>query len=150
MEYLCTAVLLIMSCACVLVNNDRKKRKWWVRPWILKRDEKGAFSLVNEEFEAADDTESFKGFLRMDKETFEKLLSLVKEDIMKEATHLRVTILAKSRLILTLRFLATGESFRSLQFTFRIGLSTISRIIPEVCTAICRKLIPIYVKVSLI
>ena len=37
------------------------------------------------------------------------------------------------RLVLTIRFLATGESFASLHFQFRIGKSTISYTVREVC-----------------
>ncbi|XP_048036196.1 protein ALP1-like [Megalobrama amblycephala] len=40
------------------------------------------------------------------------------------------------RLSLTLRFLATGETFRSLSFQYRIGRSTISEIVMETCQAL--------------
>lgn len=52
------------------------------------------------------------------------------------------------RLVLTLRFLATGESYRSLMFSFRIPVSTISSIIPETCEAIYECLKDIYMKVG--
>ena len=44
------------------------------------------------------------------------------------------------RLTLTIRFLATGESFTSLHFQFRIGEATISYIVHEVCKAIYQHL----------
>ena len=47
---------------------------------------------------------------------------------------------------LALRFLATGESFRSLHFQFRLGKETISRAISEVCVAVHEEMGPIYVK----
>ena len=40
------------------------------------------------------------------------------------------------KLAITLRFLATGNSFRSLEFSFRVAHNTISIFIPEVCQAI--------------
>ena len=40
------------------------------------------------------------------------------------------------RLDVTLQFLATGESFASLQYQFLISSSTVSVMIPEVCEAI--------------
>ena len=46
----------------------------------------------------------------------------------------------------TLRYLATGESFSSLQFQFRISKSTISLFIPEVCEAIYESLKDKYLK----
>lgn len=42
------------------------------------------------------------------------------------------------------RFLATGCSFRSLAFTFRMGKTTISKIVVETCSAIWDKLLPSY------
>ena len=39
------------------------------------------------------------------------------------------TLRADERLVLTIRFLATGETFRSLSFQFRIGSNTISYIV---------------------
>ena len=45
-------------------------------------------------------------------------------------------ISSAERLTLTLRFLATGQTFRSLSFQFRISRSAISYIVREVCQAI--------------
>ncbi|XP_031327434.1 uncharacterized protein LOC116171573 [Photinus pyralis] len=49
---------------------------------------------------------------------------------------MRQCVSARSRLELTLRFLATGESYRSLMYSSRIHESTISLFIPEVCEVI--------------
>ncbi|XP_072375322.1 uncharacterized protein [Diabrotica undecimpunctata] len=49
-------------------------------------------------------------------------------------------------LALTLRFLATGESYRSLMFSTRIHESTISLIVPEVCKVIYQRLKDEYMK----
>ena len=53
----------------------------------------------------------------------------------------------EERRALTLRFLATGESFRSLHFKFRISRPAISYIVTEVCDAVPKKLGPSYLKV---
>ncbi|CAL1596137.1 unnamed protein product [Knipowitschia caucasica] len=59
---------------------------------------------------------------------------------------MRLSISAKERLVLTLRFLATGESFTSLNFQFRVGKSTISQIVSETCEALYRVLAKDYLK----
>ncbi|XP_065356035.1 uncharacterized protein LOC135950415 [Calliphora vicina] len=59
---------------------------------------------------------------------------------------MRRSISAAERLVLTLRFLATGENYRSLQYLFRIPPSTISIIIPEVLDAIYKVLVNMYLK----
>ncbi|XP_052888964.1 uncharacterized protein LOC128297371 [Anopheles moucheti] len=72
-------------------------------------------------------------FLRMTHEDFEWLLDKVSAKIQRENTRMRKSITPRERLLITLRFLATGESYSSLSFLFRVGVSTISSIVPEVC-----------------
>ena len=60
--------------------------------------------------------------------------------ITKKTTYLREPISAGERLCITLRYLATGESFRSLGFQYRVHWSTVSKIIPEVLDAIFAQL----------
>ncbi|XP_073507154.1 uncharacterized protein [Phyllobates terribilis] len=52
-------------------------------------------------------------------------------------------ISAEERLLITLRFLATGKSYTSLHLQFRDGKSTISRIVRCTCTVIWQKMQPI-------
>ena len=53
--------------------------------------------------------------------------------IEKKTTRLRKPIPVEEKLAVTLRFLATGESYSSLSFLFRISPTTISRFVPIVC-----------------
>lgn len=83
------------------------------------------------------DPEKFRNFFRMNLATFAWLLDLVEGAIRKRNTNMRQAVTAKTRLAVTLRFLATGDSFPSLSYLFRIGSSTISRwIVPECVAAI--------------
>ena len=50
---------------------------------------------------------------------------------------MRLSIAPDKRFALTLRFLATGESYESLQYQFKIHQTTIDRFVPLVCKAIC-------------
>ena len=60
---------------------------------------------------------------------------------------MRKTITAEERLAVTLRFLATGNTYSDLAFQFRMHQSTISGIIPEVCQAIYQCLKSEYLRV---
>lgn len=82
----------------------------------------------------------FEHFCRMSSEDFEYLLQKVEPYIAKQDTKWRKAVPAKERLVVTLRFLATGDSFKSLSYLFKISPQLISRIIPEVCRAIIKVL----------
>lgn len=89
----------------------------------------------------------FENFCRMKSTDFETLLQQIGPKISKQDTTFREAIPATERLMVTLRYLATGDSFTSLMYTFKISKQLISRIIPEGCSAIIECLKE-YVKVS--
>ncbi|CAH3124308.1 unnamed protein product [Pocillopora meandrina] len=74
--------------------------------------------------------------MRMTPERFEHLLSLVGPRITKTNTRMREAISAAERLILTLRYLASGDDQQSLSFSYRIRRTTVSHIIKETLYAI--------------
>ncbi|KAF9413142.1 hypothetical protein HW555_008584 [Spodoptera exigua] len=82
----------------------------------------------------------FDNFCRMSSIDFEYLLQLIGPKIKKQDTVFRDSIPSKVRLAVTLRFLATGDSFKSLHYLFKISSQVISLIVPEVCKALCEAL----------
>ena len=61
-------------------------------------------------------------------------------------TRLRASITPEEKLVVTLRYMATGESFESLHYQYRIHRSTIAQFIELVCMAIFKQLAPDYMK----
>lgn len=131
-------------------NSGRKNRDVWVREWLTKRNTEGAYAKLLRELRYGDIGEKrlFRDFVRMSDELFDHLLGLVQPLIEKNNTTFRESIPAGERLALTLHYLATGNSFRSLQYLFRIPQPTISQIIPNVLDAIWTVLKDEYVRVS--
>lgn len=82
----------------------------------------------------------FDNFMRMSLTDFEYILTKVSPIISKKDTQLRQAIPAKVRLAITLRFLATGDSYKSLHYLFKVSSEVISRIVPEVCAGLCEVL----------
>lgn len=117
----------------------RVRRTKWVRDWVIRRDQGGCYLNLLKELEI-EDRNSFKNFMRMSSEDFNYLLSWVTPKIQKEDTCMRKAIPAGEKLALTLRYLATGETFASLQYMFRIPKNTISAFIIDVCEAIYEEL----------
>lgn len=136
--------------------TDRSQRKRvrtvWQREWLQKRETEGAYAKLLQELRMGDigERKLFYDFLRMPHEDFDHLLQLVKPLIEKSDTHYRKAIPAGERLALTLHYLATGQSFHSLQYVFRLPQTTISQIIPEVLTAIWTVLKDEYVRVGFV
>lgn len=85
---------------------------------------------------AIENTGQFKNFCRMSSEDFQNLIDLLSPKIQKRDTNFRECIPVKERLAITLRFLATGDSFISLSYLFKVSRQTISAIVIEVCKAL--------------
>ncbi|XP_049886409.1 uncharacterized protein LOC126380871 [Pectinophora gossypiella] len=78
----------------------------------------------------------FHNFCRMSFADFEYLPNKISPLISKQDTDFRDAIPAKYRLAITLRFIASGDSYKSLHYLFKVSSQIISKIIPEVCKAI--------------
>ena len=85
----------------------------------------------------------FKKFIEYWKKKF---FNLVRPWITKKSTNWRQPIHAEVKLSVTLRYLATGETFESLMYQFRVHSSTIARFIPIVYQTIYNELQDIYFK----
>ncbi|KYN23210.1 hypothetical protein ALC57_04376 [Trachymyrmex cornetzi] len=130
----------------LLLNRRRTNRCIWVRNIFheTQRREAGAQRLINEM--CFMERNKYLNYLRVTPEQFDFLLGLIGPHITKSVTILRSPILPATRLALTLRYLASGDSMVSLSYQFRIGKSTVSKIILETTTAIWNVLQPIVLK----
>jgi hypothetical protein len=67
---------------------------------------------------------NFKGFIRMDPGMFHELLDRLTPRLTKAHTNWRAPLEPGLKLAVTLRFLATGNSFHSLAYEFRVAHNT--------------------------
>ncbi|XP_039303512.1 uncharacterized protein LOC105194291 [Solenopsis invicta] len=77
---------------------------------------------------------------------FEELLALIAPYIEKD-TFIREPIDPAQRLLLTLRYLASGDSMMSMKYQYYIAQPTISKIINETCDILWTVLMPIVLKI---
>uniref|UniRef100_A0A6P7G6W6 Protein ANTAGONIST OF LIKE HETEROCHROMATIN PROTEIN 1-like n=1 Tax=Diabrotica virgifera virgifera TaxID=50390 RepID=A0A6P7G6W6_DIAVI len=122
-------------------DNSRKRRKW-VHDINLERLKCGEYHTLMPQLRK-DDKRCYIYF-RMTIDCFDELLHLVENDIRKSDTNYREAISPEERLAITLRYLATGDTFYTIGHSFRVGFSTVSAIVVEVCEALCRNLQHIY------
>lgn len=127
------------------LKTHKRNRTVWSKEWLRKRNHYSHINLLNELKFAPKD---WHNYLRMDEETYLKLLSMVTPYIKKRDTVMRQAISPHERLTATLRYLATGRSYEDLKFTTIISPQALGVIIPETCDAIYKVLWKDYLKVS--
>lgn len=120
----------------LLKKKEGQQRRFWVRPIFSeeRRYTQGASNNLIKEMENID-PEKYLEYLRMSVTSFTELLNLIEPIIMKQDA-VRISISARTRLQICLRYLASGDSMASISFAFRVGVNTVSKIITETCEAI--------------
>lgn len=124
----------------VALSEKKSKRNVWVKPIytvqqrFLQGDSENLITMLR----ATEHSLHFN-YLRMDVDTFEHLLSIVGPGIEKEA-NIREPIASYTRLQICIRYLASGDSMRSIGYAFRVSPNTVSQIIHETCNEIWLKL----------
>ncbi|KAK0137628.1 Protein ALP1-like [Merluccius polli] len=119
-------------------EEDRVPARLWVHDITRGRQQQGAYHNLVQELRF--DDARFAAYFR----PFEQLLRIVAPSITKLDTKFRQAISPEERLCICLRYLATGDSFRSVAFGFRVGASTVAGIVHEVCAAIWTSLLADY------
>nr|XP_034192159.1 uncharacterized protein LOC117609659 [Osmia lignaria] len=128
----------IASAAYIIMNTiiKRKRRRtnqdkrWWISQMYKNRATSSGEKVIRDlQIEASG---HFKNFVRMSSEDFEFLINAIGPKIQKNYTRFRkAEMTVKERLSITLRFLATGDSYTSLQYLFKVSKQLISKIVPD-------------------
>ena len=105
------STLLLSYALKMNVGKTRRQRKVWVKGWIREREMKGAYNVLLCDVSLLTDREDYRRFMRMNSETFHELLGKIRPYIEGKTTVMRKPVSAEEKLAVTLRFLATGESY---------------------------------------
>ena len=133
-----TAILLIEEDERRRRGRVPRRRRFWVRPWILRRPVLGHYdTLMNELMREAQG--DFKGYMRMDPGMFLGLCQRMHNRLDKSHSA-RAPLEPGLKLAVTLRYMATGNSYRSLAFEFRVPHNSIAKFVPEVCRELVAEL----------
>ncbi|XP_068097093.1 putative nuclease HARBI1 [Hyperolius riggenbachi] len=82
------------------------------------------------------------GYTRMSIASFDTLLEKLRDGLKRKDTNYRRAISPTERLLITLRFLATGQSYAALHYQYRMGRSTIRYLVLDTCTLLWNVLQP--------
>ena len=119
-------------------EQRRARRTVWVRKYLTEqyRRELGHYYTLLDLNRADFDNKMFRNYTRMTQDIFLEVPENILLAITKEDTRLRMAIEPGLKLAVTLRYLATGDGYRSLSYAFRVGVATISKFLPQACSAI--------------
>ncbi|XP_070385612.1 uncharacterized protein [Dermacentor albipictus] len=147
-DVLTTMSVLVIVCSLLLRRRRAQKarrRRFWVHPCWRYRDVEGQANALLPRLRARDEG-FFRDVFRMPPSSFDTLFHLVRPVIERQDTPFRRSISTHDRLAMTVRFLANGDTMRSLSFNFLTGRSTAGMIVRETCAALWEILQPIYVR----
>ncbi|XP_066969239.1 uncharacterized protein [Macrobrachium rosenbergii] len=137
--------ILLLEIATVAINHivkkKRRQRRMWTWPYLQKRMEQGHYDNLMEEL-STETPDLYKNFTRINRGLFNEIVERVTPYIEKKVAFLGKPIEPGLRVAITLRFLATGDSYKSLQYSFQVAHNTISCIEPE--TETCRAIFAAY------
>ncbi|XP_023314538.1 uncharacterized protein LOC106656349 [Trichogramma pretiosum] len=128
-----------------LVNKKKRQRRWWSKPHIRHNylTGYGGYQLLFHQFKLKDE-EAFINVTRMDVHTFNYTYDLIKPSLI--ITSFRPSLPPQLQFSMTLHYLAYAVSLNTLANMFNIGYSTVAECIPEVCSVICLKLGPLFMR----
>ena len=134
--------IVLLTAISVLIDQRRRRlykkkqiKRFWRRSIFRDRKLHSEYYTLYLDLRN-EDREFHYRYLRMSKERFDHLLSMVRDKITKKDTQLRESITAEERLIITLRYLASGMAQQDFCWNFRIGRTTASNIVREVSIAL--------------
>jgi hypothetical protein len=107
----------------------------WVKGWLQRRVLYGQYEKLLAELKS-EDANGFRNYIRISPELFEELLQQVGPRLMKKDMFMIKALEPGPRLAIALRYMATGDSYKSLSYSFRVALNTISSIVAETCEVI--------------
>ncbi|XP_022818170.1 protein ALP1-like [Spodoptera litura] len=114
-------------------RRNRRRRRYHVHPILVERLLEGEFCKLFSRLQ--EDEEKFFDYFKMSIRSFDELQARL-HDILKHSNMFRAPVQPIERLAVTLRYFVTGETFKDLHFSYRLGASTIGEIIKEVCKKI--------------
>ncbi|KAJ8879426.1 hypothetical protein PR048_020034 [Dryococelus australis] len=120
-------------------KHKLRRRKVWVKSLIERREKFGASSNLLIELKDEDPV-VYRNIVRLDFTYFDDLLQMVDGMLKKQDTTTRKAIPVATQLEITLRNQSTGDSFKSLEYLFRVPEPTILKFLPEELSTISRAL----------
>ena len=145
-----TSAALVLVLSELMDSDDEKPTRGKTREWVKRREQSRYFNNIVKELKV-EDRLGFREKCRMS-DGCRRFRIHTRQNFAFNFTSSNdnfgghLPIMPDERIALTLRYIATGESFQSLSFQFRISLNAVSYIIKGCCNALVDELVPVFVK----
>lgn len=120
-------------------RNRRNPRVVWVRHIYTPqfREEHGQFYTIVP-YWRQHKVDEFRDFFKMDPDLFDEILQRIRPQITRQTTWYRKPLPPDLKLAITLRLLASGNTYRELSYNFLVSESSMSLFVPVVLEAFIR------------
>ncbi|XP_075189952.1 uncharacterized protein LOC142289897 [Anomaloglossus baeobatrachus] len=115
----------------MIQSPETPERRMWVHPIVLMCPTYGHFHCLYGELRRY--PAKFSAYCRLSVENFDAILEILRHHLQLQDTCMHLCTSPEERLLVTLRFLASGMSYGALHFDFLLGTSTISGIVRQTC-----------------
>eukprot|EP00745_Piridium_sociabile_P015080 TRINITY_DN22260_c0_g1_i7.p1 TRINITY_DN22260_c0_g1~~TRINITY_DN22260_c0_g1_i7.p1 ORF type:complete len:464 (-),score=118.83 TRINITY_DN22260_c0_g1_i7:187-1578(-) len=119
-------------------GRRRRRKALWVHNYLTeerRRESSHYYTLLNvHRLDLEQDV--FRNYTRLPLPLFLEILDKVRPSLTRQDTNMRRALEPGLKLAVTLRYLATGDNYRSLSYAFCVGITTISHFLPGVCRAL--------------
>ncbi|XP_073527026.1 recQ-mediated genome instability protein 1 isoform X3 [Phyllobates terribilis] len=122
------------------IEEEQRTSTLPVYPNVSQRSPECDFATLYQDLRR--NPEKFSQFCRISIQTFDKLLEELCSGLTRQDTSTKQNIQPEEQLLVTLRFLATGNSLESLHLEFLLRKITIAEIIGATCDLIWERLQP--------
>jgi hypothetical protein len=102
---------------------------------VAERPAHGQFEHLMSELQL-EDPASFQNCLRFEPAMFQEMVDRLTPSIARRDTNFRKCLEPGLKIAIALRYMATGDSSKTLMYGFRVAYNTICLIIKDVCKAI--------------
>ncbi|KAG8199140.1 hypothetical protein JTE90_015975 [Oedothorax gibbosus] len=123
----------------IALCHELRQRRFWVADYIKRREDLGEFRLY---YELDDDR--FANYFRMSRIQFGQLQNILATSLTGKNSNCRSCLPVDLKLAVCLRFLNTGDSFRTIGFSYRLGERTVAKIVVDVTEAMYTHLQTMY------
>lgn len=103
--------------------------------WLRRRPLLGQYATLVHELEIEDER-AYRNYMRMSPQLFQEICQRIGPRIHHGNQCVREPLEDALKLAFTIRYMATGERYQSLQYNFRVHRTTLGYWIPRVCQAI--------------